>query len=180
LEEAVNQENILVVKSAIKGNKDAFTTLIHQYKKDLYKIAYMYTKNEDDAFEAIDEAVYKAYISIKKLKDPNFFKTWITKILINECINILRKKNKIVLEDNNLNHEVAAMDLNLNCDYEELYKAINTLNDKQKMAITLKYFDDLKTSTIAERMKVPENTVKSYIRRGISSLRNTLRGDVFL
>jgi len=171
-------ENILLVKRAIKGNKEAYTSLIHQYKKELYKIAFIYTKNEDDALGAIDETVYKAYISIKKLRKPEYFKTWLIRILINECTSVLKKQNKIVLEDDNSAFDIAIEDeSNFKFDYEELYEAINKLSDKQRTAIILKYFNDLKLSTISEIMEVPENTVKSYIRRGILTLKDLLKED---
>lgn len=171
-------ENELLVKRAIKGSKNDFALLIHQYKNELYRIAYIYTKNQDDALEAIDETIYKAYISIKKLRKPEFFKTWIIRILINECISILRKKNKIVLEKDNNKFEVTYEDSNLTFDYEELYEAINILTDKQRTAIVLRYFDDLKTSTISEIMGIPENTVKAHIRRGLLSLKKILKEEI--
>jgi RNA polymerase sigma-70 factor (ECF subfamily) len=171
-------EQTVLIKSAVKGNKEAFTALIHQYKNELYKIAYIYTKNEHDALDAIDETVYKAYISIKKLKKPEFFKTWLIRILINECISLLKKKNKILIEADNSKFDISYDDINLFIDYEELYEAINTLTDKQRTAIILKYFDDLKISTISEIMEIPENTVKAHIRRGLSSLRKSLKEDV--
>ncbi|WP_073005073.1 sigma-70 family RNA polymerase sigma factor [Clostridium amylolyticum] len=171
-------EQTFLVRSAVKGNKEAFTALIHQYKNELYNVAYIYTKNQDDALDAIDESVYKAYISIKKLKKPEFFKTWLIRILINECISLLRKKNKIVLEADNSKLDSSYDDINLNIDHEELYKALNILTDKQRTAIVLKYFDDLKISTIAEIMEVPENTAKAHIRRGLLALRKSLKEDV--
>ncbi|RXI51865.1 RNA polymerase subunit sigma-70 [Clostridium tetani] len=172
--------DVLLVKRAIRGTKDAFTSLIKQCKNELYKIAYIYTKNEDDALEAIDESIYKAYISINTLKNPEFFKTWIIRILINECITLLKKKNKIVLENNNTKFEIQCNDdYDSKIEFEDLYKAINTLNDKQRTAIILKYFQDLKISEISDVMQISDNTVKSHIRRGILSLKKSLKEDLY-
>lgn len=168
-------EDILLVKRAIKGNKESFASLIEQYKIELYKISYLYTKNQDDALEAIDETVYKSFISIKKLKKPEFFKTWIIRILINECITLLKKKNKIILENDNTKFEIPCNDnYDVTIEFEDLYDAINILNDKQRTAIVLRYFQDFKISEISEVMEMSDNTVKSHIRRGILSLKKSL------
>ena len=63
-------DNILEVKRAIKGDKEAFSNLIKNNKEYLYKIAFMHVKNEDDALEVVHETVYKAFISIRRLKKP--------------------------------------------------------------------------------------------------------------
>lgn len=66
----------ILIKKAVKGNKEAFYELISLYKEQLYKTAYAYLKNETDALEAIQEVTYRAYKNIKKLKQAHFFLTW--------------------------------------------------------------------------------------------------------
>ena len=62
----------------------------------LYKIAYVYMKNEEDALEVFQETVYKAFISIKNLTDEQYFSTWLTRILINTAFDQLKKKKRII------------------------------------------------------------------------------------
>ena len=69
--------------SVCKIDKAVFIELFHQREEVLYRIAYMYVKNEDDALDIVNEAVCKAYSSVKRLKEPKYFNTWITRILIN-------------------------------------------------------------------------------------------------
>ena len=69
---------------AKRGNKEAFKRLIEENKKYLFNIAISILGNEEDAGDAIGETIIKAYESIKSLREPKFFKTWITRILINE------------------------------------------------------------------------------------------------
>lgn len=80
---------------AMKGDSEAFTSLIKENKKYLYKIAYSYVKNQQMSLDILQESIYKAFVNIKKLKKESVFKTWITKILINECINTIRKNAKV-------------------------------------------------------------------------------------
>lgn len=88
--------DIKKVLKAKKGNHKAFQDLMEEEKIKLYKIAYVYMKNEDDALEVFQETVYKAFISIKNLKDERYFSTWIIRILINTAFDLLEKK-KIVI-----------------------------------------------------------------------------------
>lgn len=57
-------------------------------------------KNEEDALDVLQETIYKAYISIEKLKEPKYFKTWITRILINNALDVIKKEKRIsVIEE---------------------------------------------------------------------------------
>ena len=82
-----------LVDKAKEGCDESFEILINNYKEYLYKTAFLYVKNEHDALDIYQETVYKAYINISKLRNSNFFKTWITKILINN-VNMKKKTNK--------------------------------------------------------------------------------------
>ena len=81
----MNMASLKLVSKAVTGNKDAFEKLIVIHQEYLYKTAYMYTKNEQDALDAVQECAMHAMISMDKLREPAYFKTWITRILIN-CI----------------------------------------------------------------------------------------------
>ena len=76
--------------------EEELVELIHTYKEKFYRIAYSYVKNEQDALDVIQESVYKAYCSLDKLKSPEYFKTWFTRILINKAIDQIRFKKRIV------------------------------------------------------------------------------------
>jgi len=168
-----------LIKAAIKGCKNSFMTLIEVNKEYLYKTAFLYVKNEHDALEIYQETVYKSYINISKLKNPEFFKTWITRILINSANDKLKSKTKYedinVIE--NLPQDHIYNDIAIE-DKLDLYDAIDSLNLNFKTAIILKYFQDLSIKEISEAMECPENTVKSYIYRGKIQLLNKLKGDI--
>lgn len=88
------------IKKAKKGDKKAFEKIIMEHIDYFYRVAYGILKNEEDRADAISNTVLKIYENIKTLKSEKFFKTWATRILINECKNHLSKQNKIVyIED---------------------------------------------------------------------------------
>jgi len=164
------------VIKAIKGDKGAFYELIQEKRDTLYKTAFVYTKNQHDALEILDDTVYRAYISIKKLKQPLYFNTWLTKILINTSINYIKKQKKVVyLEENSW--EQSAVD----SDREELidlYDAIDKLDNKYRMIVVLRYFQDLTVPQIAEVMECPLGTIKTHLHRALKQLRINLQEDV--
>lgn len=158
------------VNEAKSGNEKAFCELIHMNKDVLYKTAYTYTKNKHDSLEILDDTVYKAYISIKKLKEPQYFNTWLMRILINKCIDHLKKRKRIAVFNN--------IDVTENIqvtrgteDKLDLYNAIDTLDGKFKIIIILRYFHDLTVPQIADIMNYPVGTVKTYIYKALKKLR---------
>ncbi|WDC85095.1 sigma factor [Caloramator sp. mosi_1] len=103
-----------------------FIENITTYKEYLYKMAFLYVKNQQDALEIVDETVYKAYLNYKKLKKKEYFKTWITRILINCAIDFLKHKNNLYWDTDVGNFETQDK------EYIDLYDGINLLNGVQK------------------------------------------------
>ena len=71
------------VKRAMRGSVEAYGILIEEQKEYLYRTAYLYAGNEDAALEIVQETVLRAFRSIRKLREPGLFRSWITRILIN-------------------------------------------------------------------------------------------------
>ena len=90
MERRINLEELILL--AQSGDEEAFTNMILYIKDDLYKIAKSRIANETDIEDAIQETMIETYKSIKKLNDPNKFKKWVIKILINKCNRIYRRK----------------------------------------------------------------------------------------
>lgn len=169
-----NQDKYKLIISAIAGDKNAFAEVIKLNKVHLYKTAYMYVKNEDKALEVLQETITKGLISIHKLKNPAYFKTWITRILINAAIDINKKSSKTEeLNENSkiINHK-ASVSLEEKLD---LYRAVDLLRDNYKTVVIMKYFNDMKIKEISEVMNIPENTVKTYLNRAKTALRDILK-----
>lgn len=168
-------EDILLVKRAIKGDREAFEDLINMYFDRLYKEAYLRCKHEEDAKEVVQETIYKAYKNIKSLKEPKYFKTWISKILINVCNDYLRKNGMIDLEHDENDyvkkvHNDDEVEIKI-----DLYNAIDELEDKYKDVIILRYIEDLKVEEISKILERPANTIKTHIRKAIKEMKNLLK-----
>ena len=83
-----------LVEKAKYGDKEAFTTLILSVENELYNIAKIRLKDNEDIYDAVQETVLIAFKSIKKLRQVQYYKTWIIKILINQTNKIYKQKNK--------------------------------------------------------------------------------------
>ncbi|MGP4107896.1 sigma-70 family RNA polymerase sigma factor [Virgibacillus sp. L01] len=163
-----------LIKKAIKGNKECLEELLILHGDQLYRTAYLYVRNREDALDAVQETSYKAFLSIGQLKNEKFFLTWLTKILINCAYDVLKMSKKELPLNNFV--ELTADKRKKSEENLDLLEAVNRLNEKHKNAIFLFYFQDLPISEIAKVMNIPENTVKTYLSRGKERLKKLLGG----
>lgn len=165
-----------LARASIKGNSEAYAELMKFHKNYLYKIAYSYINDEQKALDILQETAYKGLLNIKKLREEKYFKTWITRILINIAIDYSRSESNLVyLEDETVFIE---NEKNLSIESKlDLYDAINRLRDNYKMVIILKYFNDMTEEQVSNIMDIPINTVKSNLRRARLQLKDILKED---
>ncbi|GGH76785.1 RNA polymerase sigma-70 factor (ECF subfamily) [Pullulanibacillus pueri] len=162
-----------MIKKAKKGNEQAFQQIIQIEKDKLYRMAYIYVKNDEDALDIVQETIYKAFISIKKLKEPKHFSTWLTRILMNTAITFIKKHKPLVLLEN-----MDRVDDTHPHRVEEsldLLEAIENLEEKYKTVIILRYYRDLTIKQIADILNCPEGTIKTHLHRAIGQLKIELR-----
>lgn len=165
-----------LVEKAKNKDKSAFAELISNVKKELYLIARLKLKNEDDIADAIQETLLRCYKNIRKLQNNTMFKTWIVKILINECNKIYKRRNKKIIsyEENELEKYIATNSENDNMEFDIL---INDLNDEEKLILTLFYCNKYTVNEISAILKIKENTIKSKMLRARNKIRKKIEGD---
>lgn len=159
-----------LVQKAKKGDEAAFYELMQLHKVRLYRIALSYLKNSEDAVEALQEVTYRAFRSIRKVKEPQYFTTWLTRILINYCNDELKKKKRTLVSDN----LISLMGSEHQSSWLEVEEVIGKLDSKTRQVIELKYVHDFKIKEIAEILECPEGTVKTWLNKGLKELRGQL------
>ncbi|MDX5684667.1 sigma-70 family RNA polymerase sigma factor, partial [Clostridioides difficile] len=138
------------VEKYIIDNKDSF-----------YRIAYSYTKNEEDALDVVQEAMYKALYSVENIKEVNYIKTWFYKILVRTSIDFIRKNRKYKnMTDIDLIDETGEYDKYTDLD---LRRALEELPIEYKSIIILRFFEDLKIEEVAIILDENVNTVKTRL-----------------
>lgn len=157
-----------LIAKAKNGNEAAFTELILQMKDELYKIAKIRLKNDDDVFDAIQETMLLAYKSLKKLRYNQYFKTWIIKILINEC-NKIYKNNKKEYSYEILDNKITSQD---NTEEKINFNFIcNKLNKEEGTIILLYYMEKYTDKEIGKIMNIKENTIRTKRTRAKDKIR---------
>ncbi|UWD47655.1 sigma-70 family RNA polymerase sigma factor [Clostridioides difficile] len=146
------------VERYIIDNKDSF-----------YRIAYSYTKNEEDALDVVQESMYKALYSVENLKEVNYIKTWFYKILVRTSIDFIRKNRKYNnMTDIALIDETGEYDKYTDLD---LKKALEELPIEYKSIIILRFFEDLKIEEVAIILDENVNTVKTRLYTALKKLK---------
>jgi RNA polymerase sigma-70 factor, ECF subfamily len=159
------------IELAKKGDKDAFKRLIDKYEFSLYIVARGFLKQKVDIEDALQETIIKSYKGIVNLRKNEFFKTWIIRIMINECTKILQKKKSLIyLEDAAITededrNEVSQM---------EIMDVINSLDEDLRIVTLLFYYEDLPQKEIAQVLNIPSGTVRSRLFRAKERLRALL------
>jgi RNA polymerase sigma factor (sigma-70 family) len=148
------------VQMACTGDRDAFARLIREMQSEMYGMARTLLHKDEDCADAIQETILKAYKAVPKLKEPNFFRTWVFRILIRECQQLYRKQKRSFPTDKI--PDVAAMMKDPNMD---LQAAVNRLEEPLRTLVKLHYFADLPLSQIAEMLNVSQGTLKSRLHR---------------
>ncbi|WP_335488929.1 sigma-70 family RNA polymerase sigma factor [Neobacillus niacini] len=165
------------MKKAQKGNDKAFLTLFQEYEEEIYRMAYIYVKNQNDALDVVQETAYRSFKSIKNLKEPKYFKTWLVKIAINCALDILRKRQKVIPlrpRQEELISEEAKDDIVLEITLRDLFEL---LTEEEKSVIILRFYQDLTINEVAGTLDIPLGTAKTILYRSIKKLRHELKGE---
>ncbi|WP_448782672.1 RNA polymerase sigma factor [Blautia sp.] len=150
--------------------KDAFIREVRNAEAMLYHISKSILKNDSDCGDAVQETLLKAYEKLPMLKEEKFFRTWITRILINECKGILRKQKKVVQYEDYMGNERLSEENR----YHHLYMAIMELPEDLRILVTLYYIEGFSQKEISEILEIPEGTIKSRLSRARDFLKTQL------
>lgn len=166
-----------LIEKAKKGDKDSFNKLMITVEKELYHVAKARLKNDDDVYDAIQETTIIAYKNIEKLKENQYFKTWIIRILINET-NLIYKRNKkinlipfeeIMNVQKNNSQSIENADVKLDFNF-----ICNKLKEEDRTIIILYYMDRFTDREIGKILNLKVNTVKTKRMRAIQKIKNIL------
>lgn len=139
--------------------------LLEDYNR-YYRLAFSYVHNEADAADIVQSGAYKAILNSDTLKQEEYARTWIYRIMLNEIFRFLKKEMPVPLDEipDMAGHE----DTYENID---LKRALDAMGREEKAVIELRYFEDMKFEEIARVLDENVNTVKSRLYRGLKKLR---------
>lgn len=149
--------------------KEQLGSLIIASEDNLYRVAKSILFNDSDCADAIQDTIVKAFSKIHTLKNDEYAKTWLVRILINECYMVMRKeKNMVSLESvsDNAVDEVP--------DYSDLYAAVSKLPQDMRMAIVLYYVEEFSIKEIAAIEETTVSAIKNRLHKARKKLRELL------
>jgi len=150
-----------LVQKAKAKNSEAFVQLMESQMKNMYKIAWSYLKNDDDAADAIQDTILTCYEKIDTLEKNKYFKTWMTRILINKCKAMLNNRKEVAMEESILENQLSQSDYS-DLEWNEL---LSLLDEKYRIVVLLYYAEGFKVKEISQILDVKESTIQSRLAR---------------
>ena len=153
-------------------DRERFVAQVTELQETLYRTARSILRNEQDAQDAVQEAVTQTFARLHTLRDPAKFKPWLLRILVNTCYDACRRRRSTVYLEA-VEETLAAPQ----SDCEErmsLWSAVMRLPEEQKAVVTLFYYEDLPIRAISEVLGVTQGTVKTRLSRARGRLRQML------
>lgn len=164
-----------LVKRAQRGDDQAFVELIEENKQAMYKIAVGILKNDFDAADAIQESILTCYEKLRELKKAQYFKTWLLRILINNCNQMLREQKKVVgieayygaedIKGKKAEEKIAAP-LGAATINEDFLELLDQMEQQYRVVLILYYVEEMSIREISQILQMNENTVKTRLSRG--------------
>ena len=150
--------------------KEQLGNLIIASEDMLYHVAKTLLRSDADCADAIQEAIVKAFSGIQTLRKDSCAKTWLVRIVINECYAILRREKRLVPIDDFVENEMAQEQ----ADYSELYEAISRLPEEIRLTVTLYYMEGNSVREIADLLKTTESAIKNRLMRARTKIKRDL------
>ena len=155
-------------------DKDAFAARVTAMQQSLYRVAASYLRGEADRLDAVCEAVARAWEKRGTLRDERLFATWLTRILIRECVNIQRRQRRTVPVET-LPEQAQEDDSDA---VRSLREAMETLPQRQRTMVVLHYMEDYDVREVARIMGTTRGAVCAGLSRAREALRRRIGEDI--
>ena len=161
--------------SQAEEREGGFTPILGIELDRAYRVAGRILGNSADAEDAMQEALERAWASRHTLRTPAAARGWFWRILVNGCRSRLRKRRSQPVRDISEAIDSRVSDPFLaTLERDVVGRAMRVLNDDQRVTVALRYWGELTVPEIADRMRVPEGTVKSRLHSAMAALRREL------
>lgn len=150
-----------LVRRSKKGDKEAFAQLIDQNRQMLYNTALLVLRQEDDALDALQDAILACWENLPSLRKDRYFKTWLVKILLNKCRDVQRGKSHFAYVEE-LPESGDEPDWDTSMDVR---RTMDKLRENDQLLLSLFYYDDFSVRQIADALSLSEGAVRTRLTR---------------
>jgi len=163
-----------LIEKCKNGDSQAQFSLYNQYKKAMYNLAHRILNNREDAEDILQEAFVDCFRNIGSFRFESTFGAWLKKILLNRCINHMRKKKLDLTLCENLPPVIYEEEEEVTYDTGKIFKGIEMLPDGYRIILTLYLLEGYDHSEISQILDISESTSKSQYMRAKERLRRIL------
>src|SRR5882762_11183405 len=163
-----------VYRAAIHGDREAFEMIIRTHSRPLFAIAYGILQNREEAEDAVQDALVKAWKSRWRVRDPEKFPAWLCMIARHRARDVFRKRRTISLA-----HETHETNQSERTDTAELdrqlHSALASLPEIHRAAVSLRYFEEMDYATIENRLGLTNGSLRGILGRALATMRKQLK-----
>ncbi len=171
-----------IINEILNGDKERYALLMRKYNQRLYRIGRGYLNDEAEIEDCMQEAYIKGYQNLVKFEKRSQFSTWITRILINECLQRLKKKQRVLTYDNeetadlmNYTDKRNPETVSLNKELRSLLETtIDQLPEKYRTIFIMREVEKMSINQTCEALEISESNVKVRLNRAKEMLRTSL------
>jgi len=156
--------------------EDCLIRCISDHQENIYRLAYSYVRNSEDALDIVQDSIHRALISVDTLKNPESTKNWFFRIVVNMSLDFLRKHKRIHIVDDATLESYSSGTIDVYSDLD-LTRALEELPMKYRSIIFLRYFEDMKIEEVAEVLQENVNTIKTRLYQALRILRIHMTDD---
>lgn len=147
-------------------DKNTFTQKVLECEETLYRVSMSILKNEQDCEDAVQDTILAAYKNLSSLRQEEYFKTWLVRILYNNCNKQLKRRKRTVLTE-----ELPEPANEENDSAYEVRAALDSLSPKVRIVMVMHYIEGFSVKEIKQILNIPEGTVKSRLSKGRNELK---------
>jgi RNA polymerase sigma-70 factor (ECF subfamily) len=166
-----------IYRAAIQGDRDAFEMIIRSFSRNLFAIAYGILQNREEAEDVVQDTLVKAWKSRWRVRDPEKFPAWISTIARHRARDLARRRRPEPLPHDFESTEMAeatteteGVDLDA-----EVHAALSQLPELHRMAVTLRYFEELDYATIERTLGLTNGALRGILGRALGVMRRRLK-----
>ena len=162
-----------VYRAAIHGDREAFEMIIRTQSRALFAIAYGILQNREEAEDAVQDALVKAWKSRWRVRDPEKFPAWLCMIARYRARDVFRKRRTVPLSEIPETADTETTDTTM-LD-RQLHSALAELPEIHRVAISLRYFEEMDYATIESRLGLTNGSLRGILGRALASMRKQLK-----
>lgn len=168
-----------LVREIRAGSSVAFEKLMQRYERLVYRVAYGFTRDRESAMDVTQNTFLKVHTRLSTWRWAGSFRGWIARVAANEAISWNRARRRRPTAE--LNEELLLdpgpapeAQFSERETREELIRALDALNPKQRLAVILRYYQGMGQAEIAEALECSEGTARTMVFRGLRKMRTVL------